>query len=75
MPERIQSALDPMQDGRERAPVRCGHTSVQKIVVILGHPLTATPPAWLIELKGQRSARGGPKYPSLSVVLGGSPIV
>ncbi len=51
------------------------HMPVQKIVVILGHPLTATLPAWLIELKGQRSARGGSEYPLLSVVLGGSPIV
>jgi len=33
------------------------HRSVQKIVVILAHPLTATLFAWLIELKGQRLAR------------------
>jgi hypothetical protein len=75
MHERIQSSHERVQGGRGRTQVRCGHTSVQKMVVILGHPLTATLPAWLIELKGQRSARGGQKYPSLSVVLGGSPFV
>ena len=35
------------------------NSHVQKMVVILGHPLTAIRTAWLIELKGQRpSSRG-----------------
>jgi hypothetical protein len=64
-----------LKRGHEDLAARHEHMPVQKIVVILGHPLTATPLAWLIELKGQRSARGGPEYPLLFAVLGGSPIV
>jgi hypothetical protein len=36
------------------------HMYAQKFVFILGHPLTATRPPWLIELKGQRVVRVRP---------------
>lgn len=49
--------------------------SVQKMVVILGHPLTATRFAWLIELKGQRSGRGGQPIGHFPRSLGGSPVI
>lgn len=48
---------------------------VQKFVDILGHPLTATHQAWLIELKGQRSAAESQAAVHISYPAGGSPIL